>query len=326
MGVELQREKWVGRVTPVTLGATAAEGGTRGHTITVGGETTLPFLHFEGQMPHAPVTALEIWDMPPADWPPLLLDAFGDAVQDPVSWAKKCVDEYGARLLCLRLASIAPDGQNASPEAAADTVRAVLKAVDVPLIVLGCGDFDKDNQVFPKVSDAAAGERVAIGIAEQNNYKSLVASCMMNNHVILSQAPIDINIQKQMNILITEMGMPPERILMDPTTGGLGYGLEYCYSIMERIRLGALQGDKMLAMPLIVFPGQESWRFKEAKEPESAAPQWGEQYTRAISWELTTAVALLQAGADVLVFRHPEARRQTERYIEAMMAPARVEA
>ncbi len=319
MAVEVLKEKWVNKIAEVTIGATKEQGGTRTSAVTVGGQSTMPFLDFEGEAPHRPVVGMEVWDAEPAEWPQLLRDAIGDAVKDPVAWAKKAVNEFGAKFICLRLASTDPEGLNASPEEAAARVKDVLNAVGVPLIIRGCGDFNKDNSVFPKVSDAAAGERVAIGIAEQDNYKSLVASCMMNEHVIISQAPIDINIQKQMNILITEMGVKPERILQDPTTGGLGYGLEYTYSIMERIRLGALKGDRMLAMPMIVFPGQESWRAKESKESQAAVPAWGDQSTRAALWETITATALIQAGADLIVCRHPEAAKRIARHVDKLM-------
>ncbi len=318
MPVELVKEKWVGKVAEVTIGATKEQGGTRTSTITIGGETTLPFLQFEGAMPNKPRVAMEIWDRPPTDWPAVLTEPFGDAIKDPASWAKKCV-EFGAEAICLRLVSIDPEGENAPAEEATKAVKAVLQAVGVPLIIRGCGNFEKDNVVMPKVSEAAAGENCLLGIAEQDNYKSLVAASMMNNHCLIPQAPIDINIQKQLNILVTEMGMKPEKIVMDPTTGGVGYGIEYTYSIMERIRLGALQGDKMLAMPMVVFAGQEAWRAKEAKEPTDKAPEWGPQERRGPLWEIITATTLLQAGADLLVMRHPEAVSALRKHIDKLM-------
>ena len=226
---------------------------------------------------------------------------------NPVAWAKKCVDEYHADLICVRLLSTHPDRGNAPPEKARDTVLAIRDAVKVPLMIWGSDDDPKDNQVMPVVSQALAGERCLLGMASQENYKTLTASCLADGHAIVGLSPLDINIAKQVNILISDMGFPAERIVMYPTTGALGYGMEYAYSIMERGRLAALAADKMMAMPVLCVVGAESWRSKEARAPDSEAPAWGPAKERGPLWEAVTAVSLMQAGADILVLRHPRA-------------------
>ncbi|NPV54276.1 MAG: acetyl-CoA decarbonylase/synthase complex subunit delta [Firmicutes bacterium] len=322
MAVEILKERWTGKVREVTIGAKKDAGGTRASVVTLGGATGLPFLHFEGTMPNPPGLALEVFDMVPEEWPATLVEPYKDVLGNPVEWAQKCVEEYGADLVLIRLVSADPDLKNSSPDDAVKTVTAVRDAVGVPLIVVGCGDPDKDNQVMPAVGEALAGENCLLGIAKQENYKSLVATCMVNKHNIIAQSPLDINICKQLNILITEMGLPAENIVIDPMSGALGYGIEYCYSIMERVRLGSLQGDKMLAMPVVIFAGQEAWRAKEAKETEDAFPEWGPETMRGPLWEMMTASTLLQAGADLIVLRHPLALEKLREHIAGLMADA----
>lgn len=318
MAVERILEKYSSRVGEVVLGATPEAGGTRTHTITVGGETTLPFLHFEGEMPNRPVIALEITDCVPP-WNESLTRHYADVLDNPAAWAKKCVEEYGADLVYMTLMSADPEGPNSSPEECARAVKSVLEAVGVPLIVAGCDNDEKDNEVMPVVAEAAAGENLLIGTASQDNYTTLTAACMVHKHSIIAQSPIDINICKQLNILITEMNLPISRIVIDPTAAALGYGIEYVYSIMERIRLGALGGDQMLSMPVICKVGYEVWRTKEANVSKSEFPGWGEQEDRALMWEAVNAAALLEAGAHILVMRHPEAARLARLHIDRMM-------
>jgi acetyl-CoA decarbonylase/synthase complex subunit delta len=313
------KEKYRSKVGEVVLGATKEQGGTRGFTITVGGEAALPYYHFEGEIPNRPVVALEVWDMAPTDWNACFAPYYGDVFGDPAAWAKKCVTEFGADLIVLRLRGADPDLNDASPEDCVKVVKDVLAAVECPLIVIGCGKPEKDNLVMPAVAEAATGENLLLGVAEQENYKSLTAACMVHKHNVIAQSPIDINICKQLNILITEMNLPADRIVIDPTIAALGYGVEYGFSIMERARYGALQGDKMLAMPMIGNVGFEVWRTKEANAPATDYPGWGEQEPRGILWETTTATSLLQAGMDIVIMRHPKAAALIKQSIDELM-------
>ncbi|MBN3038181.1 MAG: acetyl-CoA decarbonylase/synthase complex subunit delta [Candidatus Omnitrophica bacterium] len=319
MSVEQVKEKWSNQISTLTIGATKEEGGTRTSKVVVGGESTLPYLFDEGQIPNKPVIAMEILDSEPVDWPCVLKEPFKGVLNDPVQWAKKCVDEYKAELLCLRLQGIHPDFGDASADKTADTVKSILQAVGVPLIILGCDHAEKDNQVLPKCCEVAKGESCLFGDATEDNYKTLTAACLADGHNIIGESPIDINIAKQVNILITDMGFDIKKIAMNPTIGALGYGMEYAYSIMERARLAALMGDKMLSMPFICFVGQEAWRSKEAKGAQAEHPEWGPEAQRGPVWEASTAISVLLSGADILTMRHPKAVEIVRKTIDSLM-------
>lgn len=313
------KEKWSGTINEVTLGATKQDGGTRTSTLTVGGAAALPFMHFEGPTPRTPVVAMEVWDCMPDDWASPLTSALGSVLNSPADWAKKCVEEFGADLICLRLMGTHPDFGDASPEKAASVVKAILKATGVPLIIWGSDHDEKDNAVLPLCSQAAAGERCLMGTVKEDNYKTLVASCLADGHNLIGLSPIDINIAKQVNILVSEMGFPMNRIVMYQTTGALGYGIEYAHSIQERGRLAALSGDKMMSLPVICMVGSEAWRTKEAKASTQENPDWGNEATRGILWEVATASTLLQAGSDIIVMRHPAAVKTVKKTISDLM-------
>ncbi|MGI9953290.1 CO dehydrogenase/acetyl-CoA synthase subunit delta [Moorellaceae bacterium AZ2] len=318
MPVQILKEKSRAAVQTVTLGATPEQGGTRSHTVTIGGDAALPFHHFEGEIPCRPVVAMEVQDIEP-EWPEPLKSCFAGVMKEPGRWAEKCVKEYGADLIYVKLDGADPEGANRTVEQCVDTVKEVLQAVGVPLVVVGCGDADKDKEVLEAVAEAAAGENLLLGNAEQNNYKSLTAACMVHKHNVIARSPLDINICKQLNILISEMNLPLNRIVIDPSIGSLGYGIEYAYSIMERTRLGALQGDKMLSMPVLCTVGYEAWRAKEASAPVSSFPGWGDVEERGVLWEAVTAAAMLQAGAHVLLMRHPKAVALVKENIDRLM-------
>jgi acetyl-CoA decarbonylase/synthase complex subunit delta len=322
MTVELVHESWPGRIVTATIGATAAEGGTRSRTVTVGGHAALPYGPGDAPSPHRPVVALEVLDAVPDDWPEHLRAPLADVIGSPADWARKGVEEWGADLICLRLFGPHPDVLDSSPDAAAATVRAVLEAVDVPLIILGCGHPDKDNDIWPRITEAARGERCLVGVAVPENYKTLVVACLADGHSILAEGPIDVNIQKQLTILITAMGLPAERVVLHPGTASLGYGLEYEYSIMERIRQAGLQGDRMLAQPVMTIVGEEAWRAKEARLDGSAMSGWGVAELRGPAWEAATAAAFLLAGTDIVALAHPEALAATKRMIDELAATA----
>jgi len=301
--VEIPAEKWPGSVREVTLGSSYG-GGTRASTVTVGGETTLPFLAFEGSIPHRPALAMEVVDMRPEDWSPELQDAWGDLLDDAAGWAAQAV-ELGADLIALKLRSCHPDQGDRSCEDAVKTVDRVLAAVSVPLIVYGPGTADKDNEVLVAVAERTKGEQLALGLCEEKNYRTIVAAALGNGHLVIAQTPIDVNLAKQLNILISDMGLPLERVLMDPNTGALGYGLEYTYSVMERLRMASLMGDSMTQQPMVCGVGEEAWRQKEGRAATDVPEAWGALAERGVAWEVSTATTLLEAGADVLVLRHP---------------------
>jgi acetyl-CoA decarbonylase/synthase complex subunit delta len=310
--VEIPTEKWTGQVHQVTLGGNGRK------SMTIGGETTLPYLHFDGSIPNKTAVAIEIQDTAPTDWSSTLLSAWGDVVNDPAAWAKKAV-EYGAEVILLNLKSAHPDEGNTGVAEAKAVTDKVLSAVDVPIIVIGPGVAEKDNEVLPAVSEAARGQRIALGNCEEKNYRTAVAVCIADGHVAIPSSPVDLNLAKQLNILLTDAGLPIDAILMDPTTGALGYGLEYTYSVMERLRLAGLGGDKMTAMPIINNVGADAWKQKEAKVAQGLPDSWGDMEQRGIIWEEITATALLQAGSNLLVLRHPNSVEKVSAAITKLM-------
>ncbi len=321
MPVEILKDNWPGAVRTVTIGATSADGGTRTSTVTVGGEKNLPFLHFETKAPHHPAIALEIKDHRPEDWSSLLLEAWGEAVNDPVKWAK-AAEASGVDLIELSLSLNDMAGNPTTPESAVKIVKDVLAATGLPLIVFGPGQAEADNNLLVAIAEAAKGERLVLGIAEDKNYRTIIATAMANGHLVNARSPMDVNLAKQLNILISDMGMPLDRVLMDPTTGALGYGIEYGFSAMERLRQAALQGDAMTQLPMLVTPGYEAWKTKEAKVNVGVPEAWGDWLERSINWETLTAMTLIEAGADIVVLRHAESVRRVKAAIADLMAAA----
>jgi acetyl-CoA decarbonylase/synthase complex subunit delta len=296
---EIPKVTYTGKIKTVNLGK-----GPK--AVTVGGETAYPFHLFEGEMPHPPRIAMEVYDAPPEEWAEAALEPFKDVANDPVAWAKKCVQSYGAEMIALQLVSTDPNGLNRSGDEAAQTVKKVAGAVDVPVIVWGSGNVEKDADVLRKVAEACDGMNLVIGPVEEGNYKQVGAGAIGYKHTAIASTPIDINLAKQLNILMGNLGVPDEQIIVDPTTGGLGYGIEYTYSVMERDRMAALtQQDERLQFPILCNMAKEVWKTKEAKTADT--PTLGDPKKRGILLEAVTGVMLLLAGADVLVMRHPEA-------------------
>ncbi len=313
MGFKIVKESYASGIKEISIG--------KGDTaVTVGGETCYPFYLFEGDMPHKPKIAMEIWDMEPEDWPEAALSHFKDVVSDPAAWAKKCVDDFGADMIVLQLKSIDPNGEDASPEDATATVKKVMGAINVPLIVWGCASPQKDEDVLKKISEECEGENLTLGPVEDKNHKAIGASAMGFGHTLISSSPIDVNLAKQVNILLENLGMPMDRIIVDPTTGGLGYGLEYSYSVMERLKMAAMsQGDDKLQFPMINNLGNEVWKCKEAKQTAEEDPTLGDPEKRGILMEAVCAVVYLMGGSDILIMRHPEAVRMTRAFIDLIM-------
>lgn len=313
MAFEIPKANYTGKVKEVTLGV-----GER--AVTVGGETCYPFHLFEGAMPHPPRIAMEVCDAPPEDWAEAAVAPFRDVIGDPVAWARRCIDAHGADAICLHLNSADPNGQNRQADEVVATVKRVAEAVEVPLIVWGCENEEKDAEVLRKVAEVCQGKRLILGPVVEGNYKAIGAAAIGYRHTVLATSPIDINLGKQLNILLGDLGVPDAQILVDPTTGGLGYGLEYTYSVMERDRMAALtQGDERLQFPIVCNLGREVWKVKEVKTSREEDPKLGDEAKRGILMEAVTAMSLLMAGADVLVVRHPETARLIRKAIQDLM-------
>jgi acetyl-CoA decarbonylase/synthase complex subunit delta len=275
-------------------------------------------MHFEAEMPNPPVIAVEIKDRRPGDWSPLLLDTWGEVIDDPARWAK-AAEDTGSDLIQLTLSLTDSSGETTTAESAVSTVKSVLEASGLPLLVFGPGQAELYNELLVPIAEATKGERLVLGICEDKNYRTIVATAMANDHLVIARTPMDVNLAKQLNILISDMDFPLDRVLMDPTTGALGYGIEYGYSAMERLRLAALQGDNMTQLPMLVTPGFEAWKTKEAKVGEGVPEAWGDWEERSINWETLTAITLLESGADIVVLRHPESIKRVKTAIEELM-------
>ena len=308
MAIEIPKTNYSGNVKEITLGK-----GEK--AITVGGENSYPFYIFEGTMPHKPRIAMEVPDCVPQEWPKAAIEPFADVKNDPAAWAKKCVHEYGAEIIALQLVSTDPNGLNRGADEAAAVVKKVADAIQVPLIVWGTANHEKDTQVLTKVCEVRQDKRLIIGPVEEKDYKKIAAAAIAYKHTIVASSPIDINLAKQLNILLGNLGVADDMILMDPTVSGIGYGLEYCYSVMERMRMAGLtQQDEKLQFPIICNLSKEVWKSKEVNQPDNES-NMGDAKNRGILMEAMSAVALLMAGGDVIIMRHPEAIKLTKEMI-----------
>ncbi len=301
MALDIPRTTYSGKIKEITLGK-----GSK--AVTVGGETSYPLYLFEGTMPHLPRIAMEVWDYAPDDWPEAALEPFADVINDPVAWARKCVSNYGAEIICLQLMSIDPNGMSRDADEAAQVVKKVSDALDVPLIVWGTANHDKDVEVLRRVGELCQDKNLIIAPVEEGDYKKIGAIAIAYKHTLIASSPIDINLAKQLNILLGNLGVPDNLLIIDPTVSCIGYGLEYAYSVMERIRMAALtQQDEKLQFPIICNISKEVWKSKEAKLTKEENPEMGDAKKRGILLEAMSATALLLAGADILVMRHPDA-------------------
>jgi acetyl-CoA decarbonylase/synthase complex subunit delta len=300
MALEIPKTAYSGKVREITVGK-----GDK--AITVGGETAYPFNFFEGEMPKPPRIAMEVYDSPPEEWAEAALEPFAGVTDDPVAWAKKCINDYGAEMICLQLVSTDPNGLDRGADEAAEVVKKVADAVDVPLIVWGTANHEKDTEVLSKVCELCQGKNLMIGPVEEGDHKKLGATAIGYHHTVIASSPIDINLAKQLNILLGNLGVPDEQLLIDPTVSGIGYGIEYCYSVMERIRMAALtQEDEKLQLPIICNIAKEVWKTKEVHQPDNES-NMGNAKKRGILMEAMSAMVLLIAGADIVIMRHPEA-------------------
>ena len=314
MVFEIPKTVYSGKVREITLGQ-----GDK--AVTVGGETCYPFYLFEGEMPNRPKIAMEVYDCPPEEWAEAALEPFAGVTDDPVAWAKKCINDYGAEMICLQLLSTDPNGIDRGADEAAEVVKKVAEAIDVPLIVWGTANHDKDTEVLRKVGETCQGKNLIIGPVEEGDHKKIGASAIGYHHTVIASSPIDINLAKQLNILLANLGVPDELLVMDPTVSGLGYGIEYCYSVMERVRMAGLtQQDEKLQYPLICNIGKEVWKTKEVKITEKVEPNLGDARKRGILMEAMSAMCLLLAGGDVLIMRHPEAIKLVREVIAELTA------
>jgi acetyl-CoA decarbonylase/synthase complex subunit delta len=301
MAFEVPKTAYSGKIRETKLGS-----GDK--AVTVGGESAYPFYLFEGEMPNLPKIAMEVYDMPPEEWPEAALEPFAGVTDDPVAWAQKCINDYGAEMICLQMLSTDPNGMDRPADEAAQIAKKVADAIDVPLIIWGTANHDKDTEVLRTVAELCQDKNLILGPVEEADHKRIGAAAIGYKHTVVASSPIDINLAKQLNILLGNLGVSDDLLAIDPTVSSIGYGLEYCYSVMERMRMAALtQQDTKLQFPIICNIAKETWKTKEAKISEAEEPAMGDAKKRGILLEAMSATALLLAGGDVLIMRHPEA-------------------
>jgi acetyl-CoA decarbonylase/synthase complex subunit delta len=314
MAFKIPKVSYSGSILEVTLGKGPG-------ALKIGGETSYPFCLFEGESPNPPKIAMEVWDIEPEDWPEPAKEPFKDVIKDPAAWAKKCVNEFGAEAIVIQLVSTDPNGLNKGADEASNVVKKVCEAVKVPVIAMGTANKEKDTEVLKKVAEDNDGLNIFLGPVEEANHKQIGASCLAYHQSVIASTPIDVNLAKQLNILLGNLGVKQENIIIDPTTGGLGYGLEYSYSVMERIRMAALtQEDDKLQYPMLSNLGNEIWKCKEAKLAEDEIPTLGDQKKRGVMLEAVAAISYLLAGSDIVVLRHPETVKFVKNFIHLMFS------
>jgi len=300
-------KNWTNPIQEVTLGATSADGGSRKSTVTLGGENALPY-YFDAEMPHRNYITMDVFDMP-IGMAKAVKSNYEDVINDPAEWAKKVVRDFNADMVTIHLISTDPLIKDTSARDAAKVVEDVLQAVDVPIVIGGSGNPQKDPEVLEKAAEAASGERVLLASASLNlDYERIAKAAINNGHVVLSWTQLEINAQKELNRkLMKQCNVPRDSIIMDPTTAALGYGLDYAYSNMERIRLAGLMGDDELTFPMSSGT-TNAWGAREAwmvSSPLAQDSEWGPREYRGPIWEIVTGLALSLAGNDMFMMMHP---------------------
>jgi len=296
-------ENYPGKIASVKLGATKSEGGTRGKTITIGGETTPPFYTFERPTINPPIVTLDVFDMK-VPLSKAVKMHFKEVIEDPAEWAKLAVNKYGADMVTIHLISTDPLLKDTKPKDALKTIENVLQAVDVPLVIGGCGDPVKDTALFEEVATAFSGERFLLNsFTRDMEIENIAKLAKKHNHAVLSFTPMDLNMARELNRKLYDY-LAPEDVVIDLSTAALGYGLDYAFTNMERARLAGLMGDNELAHPMSsgttnAWAAREAWLNMDEK--------WEPKELRGPLWELTTALTLLLAGVDLFMMIHPAA-------------------
>lgn len=289
-------EPYKGDIKEVTIGAP-------GKSIKIGGEKTLPLHTFEGQEGGPVRFALEVFDTPPEVWPDHLRSPYADVLSDPIAWANKCIQQYGADLVSLFLSSL--DSDSADVSKIAENVKKVADQIPSPLIVMGVGDKDKDAKALVEIAKVCSGKNLLLGPLVKENYEEIAKAAMEGGHSVIPLTPLDINLCKELNVKLTKF-FPKERIVIDPMSAAVGYGIDYSFSIMERVKqVGVIHNDEMMKMPIVANIGKDCWKTKEAKEDK----------TQGILWEAMTAFTLILAGANIVIMRHPESLKLIKKLI-----------
>lgn len=313
MAFKMSVQKSSGKISEVVIG-------TGEKAIKLGGENVLPFYSFDGDTGNVQKVGIEINDIYPESWIDCYKEMYKDVANDPAAWAKYVQDNTEADFVCLRFVGADPNADDKSPEECAEVAKKVADAIDLPLVVAGCGVAEKDGKLFAKVAEALEGKNVLILSAVEDNYKEVGAAAgLAYGQKVGAESAVDINLAKQMNVLLTQLGVKPENIVMNVGCSAVGYGYEYVASTMDRIRLAAFnQNDKQLQIPIVTPVSFEVGHVKEAIATEADQPEWGCSEKRSIAMEISTATAVLVGGSDAVILRHPESVKTIKSFVSEL--------
>lgn len=290
-------------------------------SIVVGGENVFPFYTFDAPIANAPKIAIEISDKGmDALQTPGMKAAF-EGCATIADMAKKAEELEGVSAVCLHFESADPNGANMATEECVEIAKAVADATALPIIIMGCKNVEKDADIFNKVSEALQGKNILVLAAREENYKTVGASAgMAYNQKVGAESAVDINLAKQLNVLLSQLGVPAQSVAMNLGSSCAGYGYEYLSSTLDRVKAAALaQNDAQLQMPIVTPISTETWNVKEAMLSEEEAPEWGSVEERGIEMEITTAAASLTSGSDMVIMKHPAAIATIAKFIDSLM-------
>ena len=313
MSFEPKKQPYRGKINAVTLG-------TGDKAIVIGGQNVMPFYTFDAAIEHAPKIGIEISDLA-TQWDAPALKEFYAGCTTMVDFAKKAETMPGADFLCLHFESADPNGANRSVADCVNDAKAVADAVSMPIVIMGCKNIEKDGELFSKVAEALQGKNILVLSARSEDYKTVGASvALAYGQKVGAETADDINLAKQLNIMLKGLTVPAESIVMNVGTAAVGYGYEYVASTLDRVRLAALdQSDADLQMPIIAPVSPDSWGVKESTASAEDEPAWGDQEERAIGMEVATAAADLTGGADAVIMRHPAAVATIKKFINELV-------
>ena len=314
MSFEPKTQAFNSSISSVTIG-------TGDKAVTLGGINVLPFYAFDAPITNAPKIGVEITDHGMAAYPQAGLQEFYAGCQTVADMAKRVETMHGASFICLHFEGADPNGDNRSVEECVEIAKSVADATDLPLVIMGCKNIEKDAELFTKVSEALQGKNILVFSAREENYKSVGASAVMAyGQKVGAESAVDINLAKQLNTVMTQLGVNAQNIVMNIGSAAAGYGYEYVASTLDRVKDAALkQADAMLQMPIMTPVSADTWGVKEAVMSEEDMPEWGSQEERGIEMEITTAAAVLAGGSDAVILRHPEAIKTIAKMISALM-------
>ena len=302
-----------GTINAVTLG-------TGDKAVVIGGQNVLPFYTFDAPIENAPKIGVEISDLA-AEWDvPGLVDFYAGCTT-MAERAKKAETMEGADFICLNFEGADPNGADRSVADCVADAKAVAEVVTMPIVILGCKNLEKDGELFSKIAEALQGKNILVMSAKNEDYKSVGGSvAMAYGQKVGAETADDINLAKQLNIMMKGLGIDPKNIVMNIGTAAVGYGYEYVASTLDRIRDAALKmADSDLQMPILAPVSTDTWGVKESTAFEEDEPAWGCREERGINMEIATAAANLTGGADAVVMRHPAAVAAIKKFINELI-------